>query len=53
VRGDGKEGIHETYDILKESQIFLKNLSWIHVQGLKKEAWNIAASLGRKILSFH
>jgi hypothetical protein len=43
VRGGWKR-IYKTYDLIKESQTFVKNLSWIHVQGMKKEAWRIAAS---------
>ena len=36
--GMGKEA-YQTYDLVKECQTFVcvKNLSWIHVQGLKKE----------------
>jgi hypothetical protein len=45
VRGGGKEA-YQTYGLVKESQNFVhvKKLSWFHVQGLKKEAWRIAAT---------
>jgi hypothetical protein len=45
VRGDGNEA-YKTYDLVKESQtfVYVKNLSWIHVQGLNKEAWRIATT---------
>jgi hypothetical protein len=54
VRRDGREA-YQTYDLVKEFQtfVYVKKLSWIHVQGMKKEAWRIATSSSCKLLSFH
>jgi hypothetical protein len=50
----GREA-YQNYDRVKEYQtfVYVNNLSWIHFQGLKKEAWRIATSSGCKLLVFH
>jgi len=36
--------VHKTYDVMKESQNFVKNLSLIHVQGINKQSLRIATT---------